>query len=235
MPPKCTICQHKQRPDIDSALVSQASLRDIAGQYGVGKSSLSRHMSCLNGALEKAREEHGINAALDVDAELTQLFAVAHKLKVACDEWLTDPADASRYTLEPRADEVEVIYVEQAPGAEKPVRRRDLLSGLLARIEGKLSVTVTHTVSRQTDNRRLLIEVLRQLVAQLDIVAKLRGLYKQPETNPYDNEQAMSRAAKALVLMRAEVGSPISEEQARDELRRVQESFRKSASPSPRW
>lgn len=42
---KCTICEHKKRDQIDSALVLEgASLRDIAGQYRVSKSALKRHM-----------------------------------------------------------------------------------------------------------------------------------------------------------------------------------------------
>jgi hypothetical protein len=41
----CTICKHKARHEIDSALVSPgASLRAIAVQYRVSKDALSRHV-----------------------------------------------------------------------------------------------------------------------------------------------------------------------------------------------
>ena len=53
MPRKCTICEHKKRNQIDSALVIEgASLRDVAGQYHVSKSSLKRHMD--NGHISPA-------------------------------------------------------------------------------------------------------------------------------------------------------------------------------------
>ncbi len=42
---KCSICEHKSRHEIDSALVSPgASLRAIAVQYRVSKDALSRHI-----------------------------------------------------------------------------------------------------------------------------------------------------------------------------------------------
>ena len=42
---KCSICEHKARNEINSALVSPgASLRAIAVQYRVSKDSLSRHI-----------------------------------------------------------------------------------------------------------------------------------------------------------------------------------------------
>lgn len=47
MPRTCSICRDEQREEIDAALSSGTSLRDIAGQYQVGKSSLSRHKAHL--------------------------------------------------------------------------------------------------------------------------------------------------------------------------------------------
>ena len=42
----CSICNHPERSEIDKALVTRsASMRDIAGQYGVSRSALSRHKS----------------------------------------------------------------------------------------------------------------------------------------------------------------------------------------------
>ena len=40
----CSICEHLNRAAIDKALVTRsASMRDIAGHYGVSRSALSRH------------------------------------------------------------------------------------------------------------------------------------------------------------------------------------------------
>jgi hypothetical protein len=45
MPRTCTICDRPDRDEIEHAAVSGGSLRDIAGRYGVAKSSLSRHLA----------------------------------------------------------------------------------------------------------------------------------------------------------------------------------------------
>jgi hypothetical protein len=48
MPPKCSICGNEARDEINSALLSSASLRDIAERFGVATSSLHRHRrKCL--------------------------------------------------------------------------------------------------------------------------------------------------------------------------------------------
>jgi hypothetical protein len=44
MPRTCTVCTHPERREIDRALVARsASYRDIAGQYGVSRTAISRH------------------------------------------------------------------------------------------------------------------------------------------------------------------------------------------------
>lgn len=43
MPQTCSVCKHPERAAIDSALVAGEPLRDIAGRFSLGKSSLARH------------------------------------------------------------------------------------------------------------------------------------------------------------------------------------------------
>jgi hypothetical protein len=45
MPGRCTICDHEQRDEIEVIHIQGASTRDIAGQFAVTKSSVSRHMN----------------------------------------------------------------------------------------------------------------------------------------------------------------------------------------------
>ena len=57
MPRRCTVCDHETRTSIETALISGAPLRDIAGRYGVSKSALERHKADhLPAGLAKARE-----------------------------------------------------------------------------------------------------------------------------------------------------------------------------------
>lgn len=70
MPHKpCSVCIHPDRQDVDRALMSGASVREVAKQFGIGKSSIERHW--LH-ARRKSRR-------LDVD-ELARIDAEIKKL-----------------------------------------------------------------------------------------------------------------------------------------------------------
>lgn len=43
MPRRCTICDHSQRAEIDSALMEGTTFRDIARQWRVSKDAVARH------------------------------------------------------------------------------------------------------------------------------------------------------------------------------------------------
>src|SRR5258708_36325406 len=66
MPRTCLACRHDARAAIDAALVTAAaSLRDIAGQYGLSKSALARHAADHL----PAHLAHAADAAEGTDAE----------------------------------------------------------------------------------------------------------------------------------------------------------------------
>ena len=52
----CKICSHPERAAIDRAIVEQRSLRDIASQYGISRSSVDRHKSHIPKALANAKK-----------------------------------------------------------------------------------------------------------------------------------------------------------------------------------
>jgi hypothetical protein len=55
MPATCSICRNEARDEINSALLGSGSLRDIAGRFGVAKSSLDRHRrKCLHSKVATA-------------------------------------------------------------------------------------------------------------------------------------------------------------------------------------
>ncbi len=58
MPRKCTSCLHPKRDEIDLKLFSNGTLRDIAGQYGLSRSSLSRHRRHLFEKLTMPQAQH---------------------------------------------------------------------------------------------------------------------------------------------------------------------------------
>lgn len=71
MPRKCSICSHPDRGEIDRAIVSGGSYRDIARRFGVSRSAIERHAKAhVPATLVKAREAEEVTRA---DALLVQI------------------------------------------------------------------------------------------------------------------------------------------------------------------
>src|SRR5215208_6441836 len=117
MPRTCTVCQHEDVAGINSALLAGTPLRTIADLNGLSHQSLIRHRdNHLPGSLLKSQEAREIADADRLMAELEATFARVNKLFDACDEWLTDPDDPTRYDIGPRAGELMVTYEERSNG-----------------------------------------------------------------------------------------------------------------------
>lgn len=178
----CTICSHPEKSAIDAQLVDpDVSFRNIAERFSVSIGSLSRHKADhLPGTLVHAMKVQQEDEAIDTMAELRRCFRRITKLFDACDAWLTDPDDPTRYTLEPRADEVDVIYIEQGDDG-KPVRHKARLSTLLTQLDGK---TVSRWETKHADPRELVLKTAAQLQGHLELLGELMGeLNRNPTVN----------------------------------------------------
>jgi len=70
----CTVCAHAEREAIDKLLIAGVALRDIAGRYGLSKSSLERHKANhVPAALAQAKEAAEVAQADDLLGELRKL------------------------------------------------------------------------------------------------------------------------------------------------------------------
>lgn len=170
----CSICNHPDREAIDKALVSGASLRDIAGRFKVSRTALGRHkLAHLPETLKQARAllevEKGINVAL----ELRSLFDRAKQLLDACDLWLADPANPGTYNIDPRANDVAVVYTE--PGEKgKPVRKKAALSTLLHQVgQEQPDLEFVFAESKVADPRELLLKTMAVMRDQLAMFGQL--------------------------------------------------------------
>lgn len=167
-------------------------LRDIAKRTGTSAASLHRHKTehlpvLLVRAEERRQEAHGASlraqdaaqagetdaVALDVMEELRGALSRVRLLSDACDRWLRDPADPSRYTLDPRADDVSVIYAEKGSDG-RPVQKRAKLSALLARLDDA-GVDVQRGEWRHADPRDLVLKTYDRLRDTFELLARLVG------------------------------------------------------------
>lgn len=182
MPRVCTVCAHPEREAIESQIVNQIGYRDIARRYRVSKDALARHRADhLPETLLRAQEAEETAEAVNVLAELRRASERLTLLFNACDAWLRDAEDPTRYDIGPRADEVTVTYLEPTDDGRK-VRKKAKLSALLSRIEGHYEVLWGET--KYADPRELVLKTYDRIEGQLELVAKLIGqLDERPQIN----------------------------------------------------
>ena len=210
----CTVCNHASRADIDKALVEGLALRAIAERFGVGKDALQNHKRQhlgrmlaktarqVEAAVGREATAQGLDA-IDVYAELCRCFERVNKLFDACDEFLTDPTRPGRYTLNPRAHEVEVVYLEpvgeRSDGTEILATRQAPLDELLRRVQaaGLEPQALRWSV---TDPRKLVLEAvgrLERLQQWLTILVKQAGDGARP---PEIDEEQIAKSPAWLAL-----------------------------------
>jgi hypothetical protein len=176
---RCSVCDHPQRQEIDRALVaSERSYREIAQQFFLSPDALVRHkadhlLADIVAAWQRERADNGQELA----GELRGWMDALTKLLRACDEWLTDPHDPSRYDLAPRAHEVWCHY-EAANGEGRSVRKKERLSALLARVELaglREPYSFVMVEQKSADPRKLIIETSKALEGHLRLLGEIVG------------------------------------------------------------
>jgi hypothetical protein len=87
MVPRCSVCSHPSRPEIDRGLINGVPYRSLGGQFGLSPSALCRHTKHLARQLDwqqSQQEEHRQAAILEhlelLDTRLNRLFNAALNL-----------------------------------------------------------------------------------------------------------------------------------------------------------
>jgi hypothetical protein len=173
VPRSCTVCEHPDAVAINEALVlERQSNRAITRQYGLSKDAVRRHREHIPQLLVKAYEAEEIADADRLKAELDRCFERVNLLFDACDRWLRDPADPTRYDIGPRAHELRVTYED-----ESGRRHKATLAELLSRASdaGETGRGVTMVETKHADPRDLLLKTAGRLHNQLELLARLLG------------------------------------------------------------
>ena len=201
---KNTIIAHPQRLEIEKALIDGVPLRTIADQYGPSKSSLIRyrdkHLAERIAKAAELKEQEGLPAVAQAEAQqvidsqslLVQLQTAVDRIKKlsnACDKWLTDPDNPEEYTLEPRAEEIKVIYGEQV--GDDWIKRKAPLSELIGKLEEDKGVRVATLEHKHADPRELVLKTQNSMKGVAEIILKSIGALKEGTTvfNIYDVQQ----------------------------------------------
>lgn len=181
MPRICTVCAHPEKPAIDALMVKDEPNRRIAARFQLSEAAVRRHRSDhLPATLAEAKDAEAVAHGTNVLEGLKEAIGRVQMLSDACDTWLRDADDPTRYDIGPRAEEIAVTYLE--PIGDKLVKRKARLSELLSlALEGR-SVMLVET--RYADPRELILKSYDRLQGQLELIAKLIGqLDERPVVN----------------------------------------------------
>ncbi len=194
--------QHPKKKAIVRALINQESYTKIATDYELTESAVKRYAyGRLRNDAAKALAKGQYNGEALL-ARIEDTIVYVHKMYEACNDWLEDPDDKSRYNLDPRAYEHQVIYNKIVPGDDKDIRirKKDSLQELLDRAI-KDDEEVIKVETRISDPRKLILDTAQTLNKQLDSLAKIVGVVQEVtnvDVNISFNKQIISNVIKII-------------------------------------
>lgn len=194
----CRACSSLNVKQINSAIGNGKSFRDIAGQFGLSKSSVARHTeNCLKLDIHALLKERRLDQAVDHYKELHKQLEFAHEMQDAARELLTD-TNTGKITLAPRDYEVEVLYLDYAdtdPLTGLPKRKKEKLSEILLAVQQIRSGFSFTGVGIKTINYfDAAIKTIDAIDKVLDKFAKVDGHYQKER----ESDEKLSKVAMAF-------------------------------------
>ena len=182
---KHEVSVHPDKKKIDKALVSGKPYRTIASQFGVSQASIQRYMKDkLIPQMSKAQATRELQGGSDLLDRLESYIRIADKMIRAAEEYLQDSDDPNKLYLGPRAEEINVTYVEES--GDNIIIRKSTLQQLVSELEDKgkkKGLRITGLMSRHEDPRRTILNAANTLSKQLELFAKIHGDIKTVSLN----------------------------------------------------
>jgi len=186
VPRKFEVEQHPQKNRIIKALVRGDSCRDIAGRFkGLSKSALSRYLNKkLLPQVAEASYEQGMKDGSLALREVREAIERIHKMYRACDEFLEHPDNPGEYFLGPRAEEIQISYVDEEINLKRTMTLQDALNHL--KKGGKIPTSWKY---RHADPRKLVLDTMSKAREQMEFLGKLSGKIQDIVVNVETIEQ----------------------------------------------
>jgi len=177
-----------------------ASMASIAKMFGVHWSTLGNHQkkhipTFLAAVEQSSREVRGLNVKETVFKGSDML----HGLLDACHDWLRDPDDPTRYNLDPRDNEINVVYLDHADLDAKgnPTRKTATLRALLEQVSVN-GIEPKWTKEAAVDLRTYTLQTVGKLTEMLEFYAKLCGMLQQERKNEFDEREFFKKEIERL-------------------------------------
>lgn len=202
--------QHPKKNAIVRALINQVPYDKIADEFGLSFGSVQRYASQRlrhNAAKALAKGDYDGAALL---SRVEDTIVNVQKMYDACNDWLTDPTDHSRYNLEDRANELQVIYYEyytDDKGNERTVKKKANLQKLIDDVMGKEREAI-EVNSKRTDPRQLILMTAQTLNKQLETLSKIAGVVKEVTNVDVNINMNTHLASNVIQIIQREVDDP---------------------------
>jgi hypothetical protein len=204
--PKYSVDTHPKRSEIVKAIIKgQESTRGIAKRYGISATAIQRYLNDkLTGAAAKVSAAKDEKEGKALHDRVETIMVRMQKLYDACDAWLTDPTDPTKYNLDPKAWEIDIVYRTVEPDTDKMITRKESLQTLLDKLDerGYQPWEVRHKVA---DPRKLIIETANAMARQLELVAKIEGAITEQIVNVTVNQYWLEMKT---IILKATEGFP---------------------------
>lgn len=202
--------QHPKKNAIIRALINQESYAKIANDYALSESAVKRYAYGrlrLNAAKALAKGNYSGEALL---ARIEDTIVYVSKMYEACNDWLQDPDDHSRYNLDPRAYEHDVIYNEvnyDDDDKEYRIRKKANLQELLERAM-RDNEEIIKVESKVADPRNLVLQTAQTLNKQLETLAKIAGVVQEVTNVDVNINMNTHLASNVIQIIQREVDDP---------------------------
>jgi hypothetical protein len=172
----------------------------IAVKYGVSRQAIHQRVKALVFTTTTiaviAPLESRQFVAVQLDA-MEELGLCVHRVKLlqdACDTWLRDANDPTKYDIGPRGDEVKVTYWEPGDDGEDHKAKASLQS-LLRRVEDGGFLTVKHDTHTE-DPRNLILKTASEVRQTVGLAVQLAQMLADARAMQSFREAMLSAIAK---------------------------------------
>lgn len=216
---RCTTCQHPKAAEINTLLANGQSLRYIEKRYGIKHGAAQRHRAkCIGRVFAEASEvkdrlvnqiveKSPYKEAIVVYDEFHEQLEFAKELRTAARKYLSDVHDPLRMDITPRANEIEVTYLDHndmekitfgSKVIEKPKKKKALLSLILESLKDT-GLEPEKFVIKTIDMRKFALDAINTADLCIDKFARMGGAYQQDRKNDQDPARLMEELVAFLV------------------------------------
>lgn len=198
---RCIVCRHPQSAEIDKALAMHgASLSSVAQMFGVNSATLGNHQKkCVPTFLAAVEQSSRESRGLNVKEAVFKGSDMVYRLMDACHDWLRDTDDPTKYNLDPRDNEINVVYLDHndLDARGNPTRKTATLRALLEQVSVN-GIEPKWTKPATVDIRTYALQTIGKLNETIEFYAKLCGLLQQERKNEFDEREFFKKEIERL-------------------------------------